>query len=149
MARGTLIDVFAILLQSGGELAMITKQRAAKPYRILVTFELPECIWAHSVYLVGEFNGWNPTSHPLVQNRRNPNWHITLELEANREYQFRYLLDGEKWVNDCDADRYVPDQYGGENSVVSTRLEEEETARDGALQEIWMAAPALLEPVPA
>lgn len=125
---------------------MIVKHPLAGSDRILVTFELPESIWANSIHLVGDFNGWNRTSHPLVQNRRNPNWHITLELEANQEYQFRYLVDGKEWVNDCRADRYVPNQYGGENSVVSTRLEE---AWEDALQEILTAIPAPAERVPA
>jgi hypothetical protein len=44
----------------------------------------------------------------------------TLELEAGREYQYRYLLNGNEWHNDWHADRYVSNAYGGDNSVVIT-----------------------------
>ena len=43
----------------------------------------------------------------------------TLDLEKGREYQFRYLFDKKNWVNDRDADKFVPTPYGdSENSVV-------------------------------
>jgi hypothetical protein len=32
---------------------------------------------------------------------------IELDLEAGREYQFRYLIDELKWENDRNADKYV------------------------------------------
>jgi 1,4-alpha-glucan branching enzyme len=72
------------------------------------------------VHLVGEFNDWNQHSHSLVRRRGEENWNITLELPAGREYQFRYLVDGKDWYNDWQADKYVPNSFGGENSVVVT-----------------------------
>jgi hypothetical protein len=30
-----------------------------------VTFILPSSIWADTIYLVGDFNGWNVRSHPF------------------------------------------------------------------------------------
>ena len=46
---------------------------------------------------------------------------VKLNLEAGKEYQFRYLLDGQKWENDWNADKYVPAPYSNaENSVVIT-----------------------------
>ncbi len=101
---------------------MITQRRLPGCNRVRVTFELPESTWADSVHLVGDFNGWNQASHPLIQDQHNPNWHISLELEANREYEFRYLLDGTQWVNDYHAHGYAPNAYGGDNSVVSTQI---------------------------
>jgi hypothetical protein len=44
---------------------------------------------------------------------------VTIDLEADREYQFRYLLDEKIWENDWEADKYVRSEYGNcENSVV-------------------------------
>ncbi|MSP13042.1 MAG: glycoside hydrolase family 13 [Chloroflexi bacterium] len=74
--------------------------------QVLVTFELPDSIWAEHIALVGDFNNWNPITHSLVQTHRNENWHITLCLEPGRSYRFRYLIDNEEWVNDPDADKY-------------------------------------------
>ncbi len=69
---------------------MIRKMPALADDKILVTFELPGSIWAADVHLVGDFNEWNPTAHPLRQDRGG-DWMITLELEANQRYEFRYL----------------------------------------------------------
>jgi hypothetical protein len=42
-------------------------------------------------------------------------------LEAGKEYQFRYLIDGTVWKNDPQADSFVENSFGEENSVVSTQ----------------------------
>ena len=83
-----------------------------------VTFTLPDSIWANSIYLVGDFNGWNETLHPL-QHTREGSWMITLDLELGRSYQFRYRVDGE-WMNDGQADAYVQNPYGSYNFVITT-----------------------------
>ncbi|HVB76095.1 MAG TPA: isoamylase early set domain-containing protein [Ktedonobacteraceae bacterium] len=85
-----------------------------------VTFSLPGSVWADSIYLVGDFNGWHNTSHPLTIDR-DGSWSITVDLELNREYQFRYLRDGE-WMNDNHADGYVQNPYGSDNFIVETRF---------------------------
>ncbi len=47
---------------------------------------------------------------------------IKLDLEPEREYQFRYLIDELKWENDWKADKYVKNPYGdSDNSVVIVR----------------------------
>ncbi len=89
---------------------------------MLVTFELPDAIGANTVHLVGDFNAWNQQAMPMHRNGHGK-WQLTLPLELDRDYQFRYLVDGERWFNDWDADSYVPNPYGGKNSVVSTRQE--------------------------
>lgn len=86
---------------------MIRKQADEHGEGVLVTFELPGSIWAHQVALVGDFNDWNPTTHPLIQTRSNENWHITLTCTANRAYRFRYLFDGRAWSNDPQADEFA------------------------------------------
>ena len=85
-----------------------------------VTFELPEQVAkaANRVCVVGEFNQWDTASTPMKK-RKNGTYAVTLDLEKDREYQFRYLIDGEKWENDSNADGYVETPYGdGENSIV-------------------------------
>gem|GEM_PF-5024344 len=43
-----------------------------------------------------------------------------MDLELGHAYQFRYLRDGEEWVNDGQADAYVSSPYGSDNSVIVT-----------------------------
>ncbi len=67
------------------------------------------------VYLVGDFNGWNETSH--VMDRRGDGTHqILMQLESG-EFEFKYKC-GCLWFNDSAAHKYVPNCWGSENSVV-------------------------------
>jgi len=84
-----------------------------------VTFVLPKDAApdAGSVCILGEFNNWSPDAHPLTR-REEGDFVVTMELEAGRAYRFRYVVDGWKYENDWFADRYEPNPYGGEDSVV-------------------------------
>jgi 1,4-alpha-glucan branching enzyme len=101
---------------------MIRKAPSPREGKILVTFELPASLWASQVHLVGDFNQWDRTAHPLTQRRSDGAWVITLELDAGQAYQFRYLIDGQQWCNDCQPDGYVRNPHGGDNSVVVASL---------------------------
>jgi 1,4-alpha-glucan branching enzyme len=92
---------------------------------VRVDFALPNSIWADRIHLVGDFNGWNRESHPM-QRDRDGGWHITLDLAAGQRYQFRYLCDGERWINDTQADDYVANGFGSENCVIRTDLPDAE-----------------------
>ena len=83
-----------------------------------VTFTLPDSTWADTIYLVGDFNGWNQSSHPFQLDREG-NWTITIDLEVNRSYEFRYRRDGD-WMNDSQADGYVRNFHGSDNFLVVT-----------------------------
>ena len=83
-----------------------------------ITFTLPEDFWADEIYLVGDFNDWSRTSHPMKQ-KASGQWYITLDLEVGRAYEFRYLCVGD-WINDDPADSYSTNQHGTHNSVVLT-----------------------------
>jgi len=104
---------------------MITKRLSKDPEKVFVRFELPPAIWADHVYLVGDFNDWDEDSLPMTPDRGDGTWHITLELQTGKTYQFRYLVNGSEWHNDWKADDYVPNPFGGTNSVVSTVLSPE------------------------
>ena len=82
-----------------------------------VTFELPSQVEAKNVALCGEFNQWDPNKHSLKR-RRDGSFSLTVSLKPGSEYRFRYLLDGRKWENDWAADKYVPNVFGKEDSVV-------------------------------
>jgi 1,4-alpha-glucan branching enzyme len=87
---------------------------------VRVTFRVSHHIWADSIALVGEFNDWDAHSHPMRRTRGDGEWHISLVLEANSSYRFRYLVDGKEWMDDDHADNCEPNPFGGFDSVVST-----------------------------
>ena len=84
-----------------------------------VTFELPAeaSRGVKKVCLVGDFNNWDTTSHVLARNKDGL-FSITVTLQQGREYEFRYLMDDERWENDWAADAYEPGGLGQDNSVI-------------------------------
>lgn len=82
-----------------------------------VTFALPAAAARESARVVGEFNAWEGTR---LERQKDGTWKTTIALHPGREYQFRYLIDNERWMNDPDADRHVRNPYGEDNSVVTT-----------------------------
>jgi 1,4-alpha-glucan branching enzyme len=100
---------------------MSFKKRFLKSGVVKVEFALPDAIAAEatSAFIVGDFNNWDEQATPMTH-YKNGSFKVTLDLELNREYKFRYRVDGDQWHNDWDADKYVPNPYGGDNSVVVT-----------------------------
>ena len=98
---------------------MIKKMPIEGGNTVRVVFTLPPAIWAETVHLVGEFNNWSETSHPMIWDRQQEGWTIAMDLEKGHEYRFRYLVNKTEWHNDWDADRYEPNSFGGDNSVVA------------------------------
>ena len=85
--------------------------------RAKVKFTLDPAVGARTASICGEWNGWTADAHPMKRDSKG-GFSTTLELEAGREYRFRYLLDGERWENDWEADAYLPNDFGAEDSVI-------------------------------
>ncbi len=101
---------------------MIKKQFLKSKPVCKTTFILPVELApeAKEVTILGDFNDWDPQKGVLMKKQKNGVFKATVELEAGKEYQFRYLIDGRNWTNDNAADKYVPSPFGVENSVVVT-----------------------------
>ncbi|MCB0638874.1 MAG: isoamylase early set domain-containing protein [Lewinella sp.] len=101
---------------------MIKKQfLKSKPVcKATFTFPVEGAPEAKEVSLLGDFNEWNPAEAVAMKKQKNGVYKAVVELEAGKEYQFRYLIDGEVWENDWEADGYVANEFGLDNSVVST-----------------------------
>lgn len=101
---------------------MLKKQFLKTKDSVKVTFSLPEAVQGETVFLVGDFNSWDEVATPMKQ-QKDGSFSVTLNLEKEREYQFRYLVNGTEWHNDWEADKYVPNPYSGDNSVIVTYSE--------------------------
>jgi 1,4-alpha-glucan branching enzyme len=72
---------------------------------------------AKSAAVVGSFNEWNEKTTPLKK-LKNGTFKATVDLESEKSYEFRYLVDG-TFVNDEEADSYIWNDYAGtENGVL-------------------------------
>lgn len=85
-----------------------------------VTFQLSSeaAGGAARAFLVGEFNNWEMHSLPMKR-MKDGSFKLTVDLPVGNVFQFRYLLDDDRWENDWSADRYCYSEFGNcENSVV-------------------------------
>jgi 1,4-alpha-glucan branching enzyme len=89
-----------------------TKSKIKKATRIAFTLAAPE---AQSVFLVGDFNNWDETSHPLKKNS-DGTWKINISLTPGR-YEYRLLVDG-AWQNDPKCMSFTPNPFGQENCIL-------------------------------
>jgi hypothetical protein len=101
---------------------MLKKQYIKSRNKWKVCFEvsgsqLPEDLEIRNVNLVGEFNGWSPSRTPMKAGRGDV-YKAVLELQPGASYQFRYLVNGEYWLNDESADSYASSVYGEDNCVL-------------------------------
>ena len=100
---------------------MIKKQFLRSKPVCKVTFTLaPEAATdAQKVELLGDFSQWSEA--PIEMKKlKNGAFKTTIDLEVGKDYEFRYLIDGQKWENAWEADAYVPNKLTyEENSVVS------------------------------
>jgi 1,4-alpha-glucan branching enzyme len=95
----------------------VISKRKLKNGLVRVTFTMPALDNAESLSLVGDFNDWDMTATPM-QRQADGSWQVKLDLENNRHYHYRYLMNGYEWHNDWAADEYAANPYGADNSVV-------------------------------
>jgi hypothetical protein len=98
---------------------MLRKVLADELGKVDVTFELPPTVIGETAAVAGEFNAWSVDANPMARGADGA-FRTTLTLEIGRHYRFRYVIDGVEWVNAWDADEYVPNGHGGDDSVVRT-----------------------------
>jgi len=71
---------------------------------------------ASNVLLAGDFNNWHASD---FQKQWDGIWKAEIPLPAPGRYRYKFILNGEKWVDDPGNGLKEPDHYGGFNSVVS------------------------------
>lgn len=54
---------------------------------------------AHSVVLVGDFNGWASGATPLAPNGAGGLWSVSVPLTAGR-YEYAFIVNGKRWTPD-------------------------------------------------
>lgn len=101
------------------QVAPAKKAAAAKTVK-KVTFTLPKeaVVKVKTVALVGDFNNWTIEKGIALTKQKDGSFKTTIDLEGGKEYQYRFLLNGETWENAWDAPKYVASPFGGDNSVV-------------------------------
>ena len=84
--------------------------------RVSVTFTINPGVGAQNAAVCGEWNDWSADADVMRRDAEG-GFSTTVDLEAGRACRFRHLLDGERWDNDWAADAYLPNGFGGDDSV--------------------------------
>jgi len=72
---------------------------------------------AESVSLAGDFNGWDPLATPLERNDAGL-WSTEIVVSRSARVEYKFIVNGNRWLEDPSNGMKAPDQFGGLNSVV-------------------------------
>ena len=92
------------------------KSKGAKG-KARVTFTVDAGVGAQTAAVCGDWNG-RLTDADVMRRDAEGGFSLTVDLDAGRAYRFRYFLDGQRWDNAWAADAYLPNSFGGDDSVV-------------------------------
>lgn len=95
------------------------KQYVENSNKCRVTFRLLREVARNpqSVTVVGDFNDWDKSKSPMTR-LPGGDFVVTIEVDRNREFRYKYLIDGHRWEIDWYADKFVRNDQGSKDSVV-------------------------------
>ncbi len=70
---------------------------------------------AKTVALAGDFNQWDAGNRPLAR-LPGGRWTVSIKLEPGT-YHYRFVVDGDRWVEDPLNNERAPNDYGTFNSI--------------------------------
>ena len=89
--------------------------------KVEVTFRMPPLDDVVELYLCGDFNGWQVKGIPLAM-ESDGTWVAKIVLDEGKSYRFRYHDNQGRWLNDNEADAYVSNDYGSDDSVLDLMM---------------------------
>ena len=98
---------------------MIRKKFQKKSNAVKVTFILPDDHPYGDISVVGDFNEWNPESHPFIR-RSNETCSSAITLDGGERFRFRYFSRDGQWINDDAADGYEENSFGTTDCILLT-----------------------------
>lgn len=75
---------------------------------------------AKSVEVVGSFTDWRPGAVVLRDDDHDGIWRASVVLPVG-EQEYMFVVDGERWITDPLAGRYVDDGFGRQNALIFVR----------------------------
>lgn len=88
-------------------------KQTSQQKKVTFSLEVPE---ANEVFLTGDFNNWNPKTHPMKK-QGNGMWNKTVMLSPGK-YEYKFLVDG-NWAEDPRNERACANCFGTRNSVLN------------------------------
>ena len=72
---------------------------------------------AQSVSVAGDFNGWSQVATPLKRNDSGL-WFTEIVVPGAGRFEYRFIINGQRWLEDPSNGMKAPNNYGGLNSVI-------------------------------
>ena len=88
---------------------------AARPEPVRFSLYAPQ---AHSISLIGDFNGWGSERSLSLRPQGKGIWTVEIPLPPGR-YQYAFLIDGKDMATDPRAEHRVNDDFGRKNAVLT------------------------------
>ena len=70
---------------------------------------------ADSVSVAGDFNAWNPTA---LERNHSGLWFTAISAPRLGRFEYKFIINGRRWLEDPSNGMKTPDNYGGLNSVL-------------------------------
>jgi 5'-AMP-activated protein kinase regulatory beta subunit len=96
-------------------MSKVKSKQTVKKRRVTFSLEAAE---AEQVVLMGDFNKWNPKTHPM-KNDGNGIWNKTVMLSPG-QYEYKFLIDG-NWREDPQNNQTCMNCFGSLNSVLNLK----------------------------
>lgn len=72
---------------------------------------------AKSVSVAGDFNGWNQLATPLERDGSGL-WSTEIAVPHSGRFEYKFIVNGQRWLEDPSNGMKAPDNHGGLNSVL-------------------------------
>ena len=72
---------------------------------------------AASVSVAGDFNDWNQLATPLKRDNSGL-WSTEVLVTATGRFEYKFIVNGQRWLEDPSNGMKTPDHHGGLNSVL-------------------------------
>ena len=72
---------------------------------------------ANSVSVAGDFNGWSQVATPLKRNGSGL-WSTEIAIPRTGRFEYKFIINGQRWIEDPSNGMKAPDYFGGLNSVI-------------------------------
>lgn len=67
--------------------------------------------------VAGSFNDWNATEFPMSDEDGDGTWTTTVTLPPG-EYEYRFVIDQNTWLEDPNSEEFAENPFGGKNSLI-------------------------------
>ena len=72
---------------------------------------------AQSVSVAGDFNEWSQVATPLKRNESGL-WFTEIVVPGAGRFEYKFIINGQRWIEDPSNGMKAPNNYGGLNSVL-------------------------------